>query len=281
MLPREEYIEQAYFFRMLSDRLKLNMPIQELMDNMREELLSSTKLPLAIGFLVDQLRFSGQVSPAMSQLPHYFSPFQTFVVGSAEDERAKSDFGIAMAVLEQEAKYRAEGATPQGLFLFQFEAISRNRLGYDAGLTAMAGDPLYSEGWREWLLFVRREVGLIDLADMIYLRSQHYVDIRARQQLPPEDPDLDILFGEKEGKIAMANRGKDPLFLFAALQRHLGYPTVPRPKPAEEDVANVPKLIRKLERLETRLRFLEEEAKGGIDLTKIYERPAEFPTDDE
>ena len=33
------------------------------------------------------------------------------------------------------------------------------------------------------------------------------------------------LFAEKEGKIAKANRGRDPL-LFAALQRQLGYPEV-------------------------------------------------------
>ena len=38
-----------------------------------------------------------------------------------------------------------------------------------------------------------------------------------------------MLFGEKEGRIAMANRRKDPLYLFSALQRHLGYPSVPRP----------------------------------------------------
>ena len=30
-----------------------------------------------------------------------------------------------------------------------------------------------------------------------------------------------VLFGAQEGRIAKAHRGKDPLFLFAALQRHL------------------------------------------------------------
>ena len=39
---------------------------------------------------------------------------------------------------------------------------------------------------------------------------------------PPHEP----LFGEKEGKIAKASRGRDPLYLFAALQRQLGYPEV-------------------------------------------------------
>ena len=46
------------------------------------------------------------------------------------------------------------------------------------------------------------------------------------------------LFGEKEGKIAKASRGRDPLFLFAALQRQLGYPEVPRYRQVQDDASD-------------------------------------------
>ena len=79
-----------------------------------------------------------------------------------------------------------------------------------------------------------------------------------------------MLFGEKEGKIALANRRKDPLYLFAALQRHLGYPTVPRPAPVEEIPQLIPQLMRRVERLETRLKLMEDEHRGGIDLSEGF-----------
>src|SRR3990170_1103332 len=139
VLDREEYVEQAYFYRTLRERMQQSMSTQELLGAIRQEILS------------------------------------------------------------------------------------RNRLGYDYGLEAVARDPAYDEGWREWILTVRRQVGIVDFADMIYVRSEHY-----RQQRG--DPGKPILFGEREGKIALANRRKDPLFLFSALARHLGYPSVPRPK---------------------------------------------------
>ncbi len=52
------------------------------------------------------------------------------------------------------------------------------------------------------------------------------------------------LFGDKEGRIALANRHKDPLLLFAALERHLNYPTVPRPQPVDESRQIIPTLMR-------------------------------------
>jgi hypothetical protein len=78
------------------------------------------------------------------------------------------------------------------------------------------------------------------------------------------------LFGEKEGQIALANRRKDPLFLFSALQRHLGYPAVPRPKQGPSEQAVLLGFQRHLERLETRIKLLEEEMRGGINLNRFY-----------
>ena len=46
----------------------------------------------------------------------------------------------------------SEEPTRQGIFLYQFEALCRHRLGYDRGLEAVAGDPAFDETWREWIL---------------------------------------------------------------------------------------------------------------------------------
>jgi hypothetical protein len=81
-----------------------------------------------------------------------------------------------------------------------------------------------------------------------------------------------VLFGEREGRIALANRRKDPLFLFASLHRQLGYPEVPRPQVAAQE-ALLPQIARRLEQLETRMKLMEEEQRGGLDLTKFYQKP--------
>jgi hypothetical protein len=273
-LPREEYVEQAYFFRILGERLQQQMSTQDLLVSIREELLSTTRLPMAVDFMAGELRLNGVFAPAMGRLGHYFTPFQTYVVSEAEREKGMFDFTIALEILQREAEYRAKGATPQGIFLYQFEAISRNRLGYDRGLEAVAGDPCFDEGWREWIRTVRRQIGVVDFADLIYVRSELYQKERRRQGLEPE-LDRPVLFGEKEGQIALANRRKDPLLLFSALQRQLDYPAVPRHKPVDDTRQVLPALMRRLERLESRLRLVEEEQRGGIDLAKFYARPGE------
>jgi hypothetical protein len=120
---------------------------------------------------------------------------------------------------------------------------------------------------------VSRQVGLIDLADLVFVRSPEYWRLEKREALlagkQEPEPDRRILFGEKEGRIARANRGKDPLFFFAALQRQLGYPSVPRVKPAAPSDESPAMLARRLERLEMRIKLLEEEGRGGIDLSKF------------
>jgi len=263
MLSREEYVEQAYLFRTLRERMQQDMSTQELLMAIRRELLSTTRLPFAVDFMASELQLTGGFATAMAHLPHYFTPFQTYVVAEAEKPEGSFDFRIALEILQREAEYRASNPSPQGVFLYQFETICRNRLGYDRGLEAMAGDAIYDEAWREWIPTVRRQIGLIDLGDMIYVRSELYRQTRGKAEKP-------ILFGEKEGKIALANRRKDPLYLFSALERHLGYPSVPRPKPEDAQRAIVPELQRRIERLETRIKLLEEELRGGINLARFY-----------
>jgi hypothetical protein len=270
MLDREEYVEQAHLFQVLAERMRQNMAVQELLISIKEEILATTRLPLAMDYLAAELKLMGVFSSAMAKLAHYFTPFQTFVVAEAEDERGKFDLSVALKILEREAHYRADGATPQGIFLYHFECLCRNRLGYDRGLEAIAGDPIFDSNWREWILTVRRQIGIIDFSDMIYVRSDRYLQDRRRQGLSGEEDAKPALFGDRDGRIAWASRRKDPLLLFAALHRQLGYPAIPRLDPIERTPEIIPNLLRRIERLETRIKLLEEEQKGGIDLGKFY-----------
>jgi hypothetical protein len=270
MLDREEYVEQAHLFHVVAERMRQNMAVQELLISIKEEILATTRLPLALDYLAAELKLIGVFSTAMAKLSHYFTSFQTFIVAEAEDEGGKFDLSVALKVLEHEARYRAAGATPQGTFLYQFECLCRNRLGYDRGLESIAGDPIFNDDWRDWILTVRRQVGIIDFADMIYVRSERYWHDRRRQGLAADEEGKPALFGEREGRIAWANRRKDPLLLFAALHRQLGYPAIPRLEPIDQSPEIIPNLLRRIERLETRIKLLEEEQKGGIDLAKFY-----------
>ncbi len=278
-LPREEYIEQGYFFAGLGERLAENVPAQEVLIAIREEVLATTKLPMAIDFLLAELKHQGVLMAGMRQLAHYFTPFQCFVISEAENDRGRFDLRIGLQILAREVEYRAEIDTKTelslaGLFLYQLEALCRNRLGYDEGLAAIAADPSYDEAWRNWILTVRRQIGIVELADMIYVRSEFYVDKMAQLD-PTKTPDRSLLlFGRQEGRIAWANRQKDPLLLFAALHRQLGYPQVPKTKLADPEQRLLPTLARRVEQLEGRLKLLEEEQRGGIDLERFYRSDA-------
>jgi hypothetical protein len=279
MLDREEYIEQSHLFRALAERIAGGVAAQEALVSIGQEVLATSKLPMAIDYLVGELKLVGTLSTAMARLHHYFSAFQTFVMQQAESEGGRFDLRTALAMLEREATYRGERATPQGLFLYRFECLSRNRLDYAHGLAAVAADDIFDADWKSWIETVSRQVGLIDLADLVYVRSPEYWRIRKRDALLAGgaglEPDRVILFGEQEGRIARANRGKDPQFFFAALQRQLGYPSVPRVTPAQPAAESPAMLARRLERLEMRMKLLEEESRGGIDLSRFD--PKNFP----
>ncbi len=273
MLDRDEYIEQAFFFRALGERISENIPLQELLDSTRDEILSTTNLPLAIDFLNSDLKHMGVMGSAMAKLSHYFTQFQIYVVQEAEDDSGRFDLRVGLQILRHEAEYKAKEFTPQGLFMFQFETICRNRLRYDKGLEAISDDPAYTEPWRDWLKDLQRQINVAGLADLVYVRSEYYAQKqKAKRRDVSGNP---ILFDEKEGRIALANRSRDPLLLFAALQRHLDYPKVPRPEKIDEDELLVPLLMRRVERLETRLKLMEDEQRGGIDLSQFYDPPDE------
>jgi hypothetical protein len=274
VLDREEYIEQAYFFRAFRERVVDGMPAQEVLARIGEELLSTTRLPLAVGFLATEIRTLGLMGPAMMRLAHYFAPFQAYVVSRAEEEVGRFAIEQALLILEREAKYRADGPTAAGLFVYQFEALSRNRLGYGRGLEAMAGDPFYSEDWRDYILRLQSKLGDVDFADLIYVRSAFFVNERRRLD-PDYEPKFPTIFGEREGKIARANRGRDPVYLFSALQRQLNYPEVPRPKRPDEAEARIALLEQRVTTLENRIKALESGAnpEADIDISKVLVKP--------
>jgi hypothetical protein len=271
MLEREEYIEQAFFFRILRERMEMNMPMQDLLSAAREEVLATTNLPKAIDYMLSELLHEGIFSTAMAKLSHYFTAFQTFIVAEAEDDKGRFDFRVGLEILQREAEYLAAEPLKTGLFIYQFETLCRNRLSYDTGLAAIGTHPMYGPDWQEWVNTVRRQIGIIEFSDLLYVRSEHYIQQQERlgAELPADHPP--VLFGPKEGRIALANRQKDPLLLLSALHRQLGYPAVPRQKPIDDTLDLVPQLSRRIERLEQRLKLIEDEQKGGIDLTQFYE----------
>jgi hypothetical protein len=278
-LEREEYVEQRYFFHALRERLVEGQPMQEVLARVGQEILATTRLPYAIDFLAAELKHSGLAASGFTRLGHYFTPFQAFVVAAAEEENRRFSITEALLILEREAEYRATQPTPAGLFVYQFETLCRNRLGYDAGLTAMIGDPFYDDDWKVFIDMTRRQVGLVELADLLFLRSHLYVSEQRRRQ-PDYEPSLPPLFGEKEGKIGRANVGRDPLYLFAALQRQLGYPEVPRPRPRDDVKTRLDAVQAKLKEFDTRLRLLESEMKGQVDLSQ-FARPELLEDDEE
>lgn len=272
VLDREEYIEQAYFFRVLRERLADNLPAQQILERVAEEILSTTRLPYAIQFLATELKHTGLLSSGFGRLPHYFTPFQAFVIRQTEAGGQRVSVETALLLLEREATYRAGQPTMPGLFVYQFEALSRNRLGYDEGLGCLAREAFYSEDWREYLEWIRPQIGIVDFTDLVYLRSELYVLDQRRSDLVYRPP-LPPLFGEKEGKIAKASRGRDPLYFFAALQRQLGYPEVPRPRPRDDVGARLETLHAKFRELEARLKLIEAEVRGQTELVQLLGRP--------
>jgi hypothetical protein len=265
---REECIEQAYFFRVLRERVESEMAAQEVLAAVSEELLNSTRMPMAVQFLATELKHTGSLAKGFQKLAHYFTPFQRFVMKQSEDDHRKLTFSVALLILEREATYKAESPTAPGLFIYQFEAITRNKLGYEDGLNAMAEEPFFNTEWRANASMIRRQIGMVEFSELVYLRSETYIQDMQRHN-PEFVPSLQPLFSEKEGKIAKASRGHDPFYFFAALQRQLNYPEVPRPKRKDDTRLLLDQLEVKFRDMDVRLRMLEAESRGTFDPTQF------------
>ena len=72
------------------------------------------------------------------------------------------------------------------------------------------------------------------------------------------------------GLAATAYRLRQRESELSRLHRQLGYPEVPKPEPPDETEALLPQLARRIELLEKRVTLVEEEQRGGFDLTKFY-----------
>ena len=200
LLEKDEYVEQRFFFKTFLERLDDGYSSQEILRAMKSEVLSTVKLPMAIDYLLAEIKLRGTMSGAMAVMKHYFSPFQTFVVKESETEGGRFDFKTALRILERLAGYMAGEPTPQGVFFYQLETVSRNRLGYDESLGAIAADPMYDGQWAHWInVILRRQLGSVDLAALIYVRSAYY------RERTGDDPDEKVLFGEREGRIGWAS----------------------------------------------------------------------------
>ena len=68
--------------------------------------------------------------------------------------------------------------------------------------------------------------------------------------------------------------------MFAALQRHLGYPVVPRVRPRYGSEKEIPALQAKVAQMEKRLHLVESELKGNLDLSQFYVKPVDERADE-
>src|SRR5205807_6860189 len=107
VLDREEYIEQVYFLRTFRERVSQNLPAQEVLERLHEEILATTRLPLAIQFLATELKHTGELASGFARLPHYFTTFQAYVIGQAEKEDRKFPLATSLLVLQRQATYLA------------------------------------------------------------------------------------------------------------------------------------------------------------------------------
>ena len=119
-LGREEYIEQAPFLSALGERLAANVPAQEVLASVREEVLATTKLPLAIDFPAGRVAARRRARPgdgAVAPLLHAVSGVRHPGIGKrAAAVRSACRAGI----LRREAEYRAESRRGLHAFLFTF-----------------------------------------------------------------------------------------------------------------------------------------------------------------
>src|SRR5438093_13122529 len=106
ILDREEYIEQVYFFRTLRERVAENMATQDVLYRIHEEILATTRLPLAIQFLATEVKHTGLLSTGFARLGHYFTKFQAFVIECTEIENRRFSIEAGLLALEREAEYR-------------------------------------------------------------------------------------------------------------------------------------------------------------------------------
>ncbi len=127
----------------MRERVEERVPTQVILAQIHEEILATTRLPLAIQFLATELKHTGLLASGFARLPHYFTPFQAFVVRQTEEE--------AQPLQPGDRPVRSSNAKPstapkrrrrRGCSSISSRRISRNRLGYDARSGVRGGGPV-------------------------------------------------------------------------------------------------------------------------------------------
>ena len=110
----------------------------------------------------------------MACLPHYFTPFQAFVIQESENERLRFDLRVGLEILRREAEYRAERTHAAG----HFSLSVRGAVPQSAGLRPRAGSDRRRSG-------VRRNVARLDSQGAAADRHGRYRrrDLRAQRVL--------------------------------------------------------------------------------------------------
>jgi len=235
--------------------------------------LSLTRLPLAIQFLATELKHTGLLSSGFARLPHYFAPFQAFVIRQSEEEKRRFALETALLILGAGKRNiaRASRRRPASSFT-SFEVLSRNRLGYDQGLQAMQADPFYAEAWQKYVEMVRRHVGVVDFADLVYLRSQFYV----LEQQPAGPPTM----SRRWSHCSARRRARSPKRIAAGTlciclppcSAKLGYPEVPKPQPRDDPGEQSRKPSPPSRELEMRASCSRRSNEGQVDLSPFLNK---------
>ena len=285
---------------MLGERLRENMPAQEILGIVREEILATTKLPMAIDFMLAELRHLGAFSARpWSGCTHYFTPFQCFVMQEAENDTA------AVRPARRARNPRPRGRVPRrGRRRGRACSSTSSKCSAATGWATTRGwrpSPAtrrIDETWRNWILTVRRQIGMVDLADLIFVHSEFYHERKPQRRAGRPRPSADAPHGRgarpRAFRRCSASRkaaspgpigGKDPLLLFAALHRQLGYPEAPRAAAGgPRGAACCRRWLAGSNSSKRRLKLVEEEQRGGINLEQFYAEkqnrsgaPAESP----
>ena len=143
VLEREEYVEQAYFFRTFPRTGRRQPAFAGSAGHARpgdpDDDPPASRRPVP-GDGDQAQRPAGHGLRALARTTSIRFRRSSFARPKTRSCRFSMD--TALLVLEREATYRASNPTRPGLFVYQFETICRNRLGYWDGLTAMSEDPL-------------------------------------------------------------------------------------------------------------------------------------------
>ena len=134
---------------------------------------------------------------------------------------------------------------------------------------------MYDANWQDYVLLVRRQLGAVEFCDLVYLRSEYYVVDQRRQNADYEPPVAAALRREgrqdrqgqpRPGSAVSVRRPAAPARLSggAALQA------------ARRHGAKLAALVQKVKDLETRIKLVEGEVKGHVDLSQFLVKPQDF-----